>query len=598
MDNTQSKSSVFLDLLGRMAKNKWLAIVQAALIVLCTYVLWYSAAYFAPYVLVAMAALVCLFFNLKHERQLSRFENTMTCVFSLLFALMITLANYNLWNSGALGVLKFVLLFFGTFVSFANILSFIARREFVTDNAPSKVGYKKVFLFTFLLIVIVNSAILFLCKYPGFLTMDSVLQVKQTMDGVYTNSHPFYHTMLLKLFLSIGLALFGNMNAAVATYMVFQICFMALSFAFAVVTMKEIGAPKWSVIALVAFFALMPYHMAYSITLWKDVIFGGIVLLYTVFLYRILKEVGNAKWNLLGLVLSGLGFCLFRSNGFFAFVGVTLLFVLLFKWQYKKLILVMMGIIVVSFVMKRPVLKMLDVAQPDFAESLSIPIQQVARDVVENNDFTEEQCRLLDQLADVERIPETYLWYISDPMKDLMRERNYQQAFSEHKADYIKLYVSRLVKHPWTYVKAWVDQTKGYWNSGYPYWIWCLYADGQDIGIHSTVRSGVMNKMVNSYLSHFSKYQALKPFFSIGFFVWCILLCLYVSMIKKDKVLALMTIPSLMIIVSLLVATPVFSEFRYAYGIFCTMPVLWVMATVDNGKSGRNKEMYQKQKKH
>ena len=580
MGNTQSKSSGFLDLLGRITKNKWLAIVQAALIVLCTYVLWYSEAYFAPYVLVAVVASVCLFFNLKNERRLSRFENTMTCVFSLLFALMITLANYNLWDNGALGVVKFFLLFFGTFISFVNILSFLARREFVTDNAPSKKGHKKVFLFTFLLIVIINSAILFLCKYPGFLTMDSVLQVKQTIDGVYTNSHPFYHTMLLKLLLSIGLALFGNMNAAVATYMVFQICFMALSFAFAVMTMKEIGTPKWSVIVLVAFFALMPYHMAYSITLWKDVIFGGFVLLYTVFLYRILKEVGNSKSNLVGLVLSGLGFCLFRSNGWFAFVGVTLLFVLLFKGQYKKLAIAMATIIVVSFVLKHPVLKMLDVAQPDKAESLSIPIQQVARDVVENKDFTEEQYRLLNQLADVERIPETYLWYISDPMKELLREKDYQQALADHKADYIKLYFSRLFKHPWTYVKAWVDQTKGYWNSGYPYWIWCLYTDGEDIGIYSTVHSGGMNKAVNSYLSHFSKYKVLKPFFSIGFFVWCILLCLYASIIKKDKVLALMTIPVLMIILSLLVATPVFSEFRYAYSVFCTMPVIALMTFV------------------
>lgn len=580
MGNTQSKSSGFLDLLGRMTKNKWLAIVQAALIVLCTCVLWYSEAYFAPYVLVALAALVCLFFNLKHERQLSRFENTMTCVFSLLFVLMITLANYNLWDSGALGVVKFILLFFGTFISFVNILSFLARREFVMDSAPSKMGHKKVFLFTFLLIVIINSAILFLCKYPGFLTMDSVLQVKQTIEGVYTNSHPFYHTMLLKLLLSIGLALFGNMNAAVATYMVFQICFMALSFAFAVMTMKEIGAPKWLVIALVTFFALMPYHMVYSITLWKDVIFGGLVLLYMVFLFRILKEVGNSKWNMLGLVLSGLGFCLFRSNGWFAFVGVTLLFVLLFKGQRKKLAIAMAAIIVVSFILKHPVLKMLDVAQPDKAESLSIPIQQVARDVVENKDFNEEQYRLLNQLADVERIPETYLWYISDPMKELMREKCYQQVLADHKADYIKLYFSRLFKHPWTYVKAWVDQTKGYWNSGYPYWIWCLYTDGADIGIYSTVHSEGMNKAVNSYLSHFSKYKVLKPFFSIGFFVWCILVCLYASIIKKDKVLALMTIPVLMIILSLLVATPVFSEFRYAYSVFCTMPVIAVMTFV------------------
>ena len=585
MNNAQSKTSGFIELLSRMAKNKWLAVVQVVVIVLCTGVLWYSEAYFAPYVLVMVAALVCLFFNLKGGRQMSRFEITMLCVFSLLFALMIALANYNLWDSGALGVAKFVLLFLGTFFSFAHILSFIARRECVGDFAPSKVGHKKVFLFTFLLIVIINSAILFLCKYPGFLTMDSVLQVKQTIDGVYTNSHPFYHTMLLKLCLSIGMALFGNMNAAVATYMVFQICFMALSFAFAVTTMKEIGAPKWSVIVLVAFFALMPYHMVYSFTLWKDVIFGGVVLLYTVFLYRMLKLIGNNIMNTIGLVVSGLGYCLLRNNGLIAFVGITVLFLIVFRLQQKKLTFIMVAVIMASFVLKHPVLKALNVAQPDLMESLSIPIQQVALDVIENDDFTEEESRLLGQVVDVERVPETYLPYISDPMKDLIRESHNQQAISEHKSDYLGLYLSRIWKHPSTYVRAWIEQTKGYWNSGYPYWIWCLYTDGRDIEIYNTVHSGVVNKMVNSYLSHSMKYFVLKPLVSIGLFVWCIILFLYVAIIKKDKILALMTIPSLMVIATLLIATPVFSEFRYAYSVFCTMPVIGIMTYVSYRKT-------------
>lgn len=587
MNDTQSKTSGFIELLNRLAKNKWIAVVQAVLIVLCTGVLWYSEAYLAPYVLAAMAALVCLFLNLKGGRQMSRFENAMSSVFSLLFALMITIANYNLWDGVALGGVKFVLLFLGTFVSFANILSFIARREGVTEKAPFKMGHKKVFLFTFLLIVIINSAILFLCKYPGFLTMDSVLQVEQTINGVYTNSHPFYHTMLLKLFLSLGMALFGNMNAAVATYMVFQICFMALCFAFAVATMKEAGAPSWSVIALVAFFALMPYHIVYSFTLWKDVVFGGVVLLYTMFLFRMLKSIGNGTLNTIGLIVAGMGYCLFRNNGFIAFVGVTALFLVIFKLQHKKLIVIMAAVIVACFVLKHPVLKAFDVAQPDLMESLSIPIQQVARDVIENDDFTEEESNLISQVVDVERVPDTYEWYIADPMKNLIRESHNQQAISEHKSEYLGLYLSRVCKHPWTYVRAWIDQTKGYWNSGYPYWIWCLYTDGKDIGIYSTVHLGWMDKMVNSYLSHFSKYQALKPFFSIGFFVWCVLLCLYVAIIRKDRVLALMTIPSLMVVTTLLVATPVFSEFRYAYSVFCTMPVIGVMACI--GKMNQNK---------
>jgi uncharacterized membrane protein len=57
-----------------------------------------------------------------------------------------------------------------------------------------------------------------------------------------------------------------------------------------------------------------------------------------------------------------------------------------------------------------------------------------------------------------------------------------------------------------------------------------------------------------------------------------------VAIIRNDKVLALIAVPSLMVIATLLVATPVFSEFRYAYSVFCTMPVIGIMACISNKK--------------
>ena len=575
------ESGVF-PLFSKMTKSKWLAAIQAVLIALCTWALLYSDAYYMPYLLIAVSALVCLFINLKKGNQYSRFEIVITFVFSLLYSLMITMANYGLWDvGGSLGVVKFVLILFGLFVAFANILFFITgKNSYRYSGASNYLDYRKLFWFTFILIFVINCTILFSCKYPGFLTIDSVIQIKQTLDGSYTNSHPFYHTMIIKLFMTIGLVLWGDINAAVAVYMVFQICYMAFSFAFSVRTMREVGVPNWSVILLVAFFALMPYHIVYSFTMWKDVMFGGAVLLYTLFLYRILKSVGNDIVNAIGLVVSGLCFCLLRNNGLIAFVGTVLLFLIVFRLQHKKLVVIMASVIMASFVLKHPVLKAFNVPQPDLMESLSIPIQQVALDVIENDDFTVEESSLLGQVMDVKRVPDTYLSYISDPMKDLIRESHNQQAILEQKSDYLGLYLSRIGKHPWTYVRAWIEQTKGYWNSGYSYWVWCLYADGADIGIYSTVHSGMMNKMVNSYLSHFLKSQVCRPLISIGLFVWCVLLFLYIAIIRKDKVLASMTMPSLMVVGSLLVATPVFSDFAYAYFLFCIMPVIGVMAYI------------------
>lgn len=50
---------------------------------------------------------------------------------------------------------------------------------------------------------------------------------------------------------------------------------------------------------------------------------------------------------------------------------------------------------------------------------------------------------------------------------------------------------------------------------------------------------------------------------------------------NKDKKAFFTTIPFMAVILSLLVATPVFSEFRYAYAIFCGFPFIFAMAFVN-----------------
>ena len=54
---------------------------------------------------------------------------------------------------------------------------------------------------------------------------------------------------------------------------------------------------------------------------------------------------------------------------------------------------------------------------------------------------------------------------------------------------------------------------------------------------------------------------------------------------KRNKEAFFITIPFLAVIMSLLVATPVYSEFRYAYAIFCGIPFVVAMAFVENVKS-------------
>lgn len=562
-------------------KKELLFTVQAIFMITGFSQLLLSDSYYVPYQIIVVLGFLCFSGNIKNVLQedsdnSKKLIKWLKTIFALFFACMITLANYTLWNLKSFnGLFSFVTIFFGGFFAFENIFLWIAGniqkiiwKERVTCNPMF------VFFSTFGAISCINLLVLFLCMYPGNLTPDSISQMSQLIFNSYSNHHPFYHTLIIKLFVSIGFRIFHEINAAVAFYSVCSILFMAASFSFAIATVAELHVPKWIIVLLQLFFILMPYHIMYSMTMWKDVFFGAVVLLYILFFFRCMRQISPKKFNYVGLIVSSFGVCLLRSNGFFAFVFVTLFFLFLWKFRKKKILFIMFGVLVCSFVLKHPVLRAIGVAQPDLIESLSIPAQQIARDVVDNNDLTDKQRELLSQVVSIDRIPDSYDPSVSDPIKNLVRERGNQEYIRSHGLDFIRLYFSIGLKHPLTYLRGWIDQTKGYWNAGYSYWRWYDGVQENDLGINRKINSENAHSLITWYLAQFSEQPALWIFLCIGFFDWMMLIALFIAIVRKDKIGVMLTIPNIMVVFSLLVATPVYSEFRYDYAVFCTLPIV------------------------
>ena len=72
--------------------------------------------------------------------------------------------------------------------------------------------------------------------------------------------------------------------------------------------------------------------------------------------------------------------------------------------------------------------------------------------------------------------------------------------------------------------------------------------------------------------------EILQCLVSIGLHVWTLAACAIVNGLKKREE-GLMTVPILVLIAGLWLGTPVFAEFRYAYPMILTMPVI-LAATV------------------
>lgn len=567
-----------------IGKSKAFFIVQAVLIFAGFSQLLRTDGYYVPYLLVAIFGILSLFGNgtvSSEERPIPSKKpfTWVTAIFSFLFACMVTFANHMLWNFKTIeGMLNFAAFFFGTYFAFWNILSWIQHHlRKITWKESKSWRPLTVFFVTFGIIAAIDLLVLFLCTYPANFTVDSLVQMNQIFSGNYTNHHPFYHTMVIKLFVSIGLRLFHDINAAVACYSVFSILFMAATFSFAVAMAAELRAPKWMIVLLQLYFALMPYHIMYSMTMWKDIFHGAFVLLYVLLFFRCMTGMRLKRFNYIGLTISALGVCLFRSNGFFAFVLTTLCFLLLWRLRKKGVLLIMVAVVAGSYVLKHPFLSAIGVSQTDLIESLSIPAQQIARVVDEEYELTEEERELLSQVVDVDRIPGTYVYFGSDPIKNLVREKGNQEYIRTHAGDFIRLYVSLGMKYPSPYLRGWIEQTKGYWNGGYHYWVWWNDVEANSWGVERTVHSDTANTILTWYLNQFMEQPVLQIFMCIGFSGWLLLIAFCTAVYRNDRIGMMLTVLNIMIVLSLLVATPVFSEFRYNYSLFCALPLIIVL---------------------
>ncbi len=558
-------------------------------IVMCAILLVDARALFAPYLVAAIYALYCLSklaspgAKTSDERVgVKRF----IFIVSIVSGVFLMLANHKLWNSpalpdvaGSIFVRLFkaaviVILVAGGFFTVKFILSHLVydRTSFCVKTSPRQ-KCLLFFLIPFGIFLVIYLSVYYCCYYPALLSVDTIDQVDQIFSGVYSNHQPFYHTIMIGALIRCGLMVFGSVNPAVAVAAVFQIVFMAAVFAFAVYNIARLNLPAWMCVCSCIWYALMPFHIMYSFTLWKDVYFGAFTTYLIIFMIRIMTDTGKKVPNYIGFAVCSLFICLIRSNGLFSYVFV-LLAILLLARKYTKLIFIMLFVIVSSFLLKHTLLSVLGVTQPDTVEALSMPLQQIARVYADGGNVSAKDEDLLSDIIDVSAIEKEYDSNISDPIKDLIRDYGNEDYLTENKGKYALVYLRTFLRNPLTYVLAWVDSTCGYWNSGYNYWVWYWDIEGNDHGIERTIHCAPMLRFMDEYLWCFYNSRILQLFTAIGLFVWILSAVFVVDICDNNRTGIITAVPILSILLSLLISSPVFSEFRYMYPLFCALPVI------------------------
>ncbi|MDO4983025.1 MAG: DUF6020 family protein [Eubacteriales bacterium] len=541
---------------------------------------------YEPLTLLTVTALYVLF--RKARKGSSRRARCAGRICGCLFAVLTVLGSYATLETRALYPLSFPICLAGFALLYSAVLTLafsLGENFSLVDTSARDVSPKKLrrVFFTALTALFAWSLIWLAFEYPGNTTNDSLDQLRQAMGAIPLKSnHPAAHTLFVKLFFVTGLKIFrGDQNAALAFYIAFQALFMAAVFAYLIETLykKRIKTPV--LYAIAAALIAIPYYASYSITLWKDVLFSGLITVFCVTLWRLMgcKTERLPAWELMILYLSGLLAGVFRNMSYLAFfVMFPFVFALFRK---KSLAAALMPLIVggLAALICGPVYAMAGIAHNDALESRAIPLQHVACAITDGAQLSDAQREFLEKIMPVAEIPDNYYPNNADYIKELIREKGDAEFFGAHTAEFMELWRDVGRRYPASCLKAQIEQTKGYWFPDVSYWSMANFcASAGDLNIRKApLLPESLVRVFEQILFYLNYMPVFGLVFSIGLGTW-ITVCLFaLCIVKKQKKELVLFLPVLLLLATLCAVTPVFAEFRYAYSMFTTLPLLFVL---------------------
>lgn len=419
----------------------------------------------------------------------------------------------------------------------------------------------------------------FLNYYPGITSYDTNYQLMQGF-GVYdySNHHPVLHTLLITFFVKIGYSLTGNYNFGIAICSILQMITCALTFSFVIYYMAKKKIPFVIKLVSFLFFAFNPIVPQLSIAIWKDIPFTLLMTWFVIGIIEIVtneKEFFKSKVKILLYAILITLIMFFRNNGVYIILIIIPFLLLKSRKHWKAICLMFIIPVIFYYLMTGTVYEKLNITKTSSREMLSIPAQQMARIVKYRIDeLTEDEKNAINRYLPINEIGNVYRPTISDNVKNLLND----QEFEQDKLNLLKLYIKLGLHFPGETLEAFVGNTYGYY---YPEVVTFPVATGtytqvlenekfMDIHLEPIIKIPVLDNVINSIYN--KEIPIVSLFANIGFVFWIVLtLMMYVIYKKRYKYL-LMYIPILTLYLTCL-ASPVSGELRYIYAMFTCLPL-------------------------
>jgi hypothetical protein len=445
----------------------------------------------------------------------------------------------------------------------------------------------------------VFAALIFACwlpylvtVWPGTVSNDSITQLTEIYGSKpLSNGNPLFQTGLIWLCGAIGQGVFRSANAAIALYALLQGLLMAWLLGYTVSRMAGGGAPMWLMLLALGFYAICPVFPLFAFCVGKDTNFAMAVLWLSLIVWRMVSAGSPTTRGTVFLCVCAV-LCVLLRNAGAGLVVVTLTALLVWSLVrrnqiWRSALYALTCAALALFILYAALIPALSAEESPETEMLSVPLQQVAR-VVTNEELPDEYFSTVNAVLPVDELKAAYNGQLSDPVKDLWRE----DATKAEKRTFFKAWAKLSFTHPGTYLSALFHNSYGYVMPGFvsqikPTFLLGAEGDTDELDGKFDFTVNPHAESMKTVLKRLLQYAPFRILAAPGLYGWAALFALAVVMKAKQWRMLLYMLPGLLTLAGCFVS-PVNGYFRYAMPVYFAAPVLLCAATLAIRKPERS----------
>ena len=289
-----------------------------------------------------------------------------------------------------------------------------------------------------------------LAYFPAALNYDFVWEYREWLLGIYSNRHPLLYIILNNGLVQLGSALVSPTFGMFLSTLAHMIPFAA-ALAYSCTFLQKRNAPRWSLIALTAYYGFLPVFSLLSISTCKDTVFVASLLPLSLLSFEMIEDseafFQNKKRCLLYIFLIVMTMLL-RNNGPFAFIFLVPLMIAVLRGYRRRFILLMTSGVVATALTSFALYSIFPVTNTPTRQLLSLPAQQLVR-AYHLGDLTEDEKEEIEYWT-----TDDYALGLFPHIADNVKGGLDEEKLAGHVNDYLSLWLRIGKKCPRVYAEA------------------------------------------------------------------------------------------------------------------------------------------------